>query len=353
MSIYSHAASMLRIRRRATALSRVVATVASSHSPSVALTHVEAYFPLPVIMQVPCRGLRDRPASRPALSPRTSSFSFAVVLNASITPDLAGLLSGHGHNISPSFLLVSSLCVVAARWVASSEPFRSWSYEQGVLFCLFTFTIDYHERCRSSLLILVISHLGTSVGFTSLLLLVPRSLSRIWHAIWRLPYSRNVAASAWDHRGFVDRYQTQSWEKTQGSTLSWPEAVSPPNMLLIPSTRQMFHLRMASMSLYYLSLWTTAATFATAATSSLPNDATNVIPACALDCFRSFVSNNYDCGSSPSLPCLCQKTGTSGFTLGEGAAQCLVAETARNSCKGDDASRESGLGIKVQFSLLM
>jgi len=105
----------------------------------------------------------------------------------------------------------------------------------------------------------------------------------------------------------------------------------------------MFYLRMASKPLLCLAVWTAVATYASAATPNLPSEITGLIPSCAVDCFRSFVSGNYDtsvCGVSPSLSCLCQKTGRSGFTMGEGAVQCLVAEINRGSCRGVDASRK-------------
>jgi hypothetical protein len=100
---------------------------------------------------------------------------------------------------------------------------------------------------------------------------------------------------------------------------------------------------MASKPRLFFAIWTVAATYASAATPTLPSEITGLIPSCALDCFQSFVSSNYDtsgCGISPSLSCLCQKTGTSGFTMGEGAVQCLVAEISRASCRGDDTSRK-------------
>jgi hypothetical protein len=102
------------------------------------------------------------------------------------------------------------------------------------------------------------------------------------------------------------------------------------------ATHQMFNPRMASKPLLYLALWTTAAT-------ALSSEITKFIPSCALDCVQSFVSNNYDatgsrCGSSPTLQCLCQNTGKSGFTIGEGGVQCLVAEINRKACQEADAS---------------
>jgi hypothetical protein len=36
----------------------------------------------------------------------------------------------------------------------------------------------------------------------------------------------------------------------------------------------------------------------------------------------------------PSLECLCQQTGSSGYTIGEGATECIVAENDINNCVG-------------------
>ncbi|RKU46684.1 hypothetical protein DL546_008608 [Coniochaeta pulveracea] len=100
------------------------------------------------------------------------------------------------------------------------------------------------------------------------------------------------------------------------------------------TTPQTFNHRMASRSLRSLAVWTSAVT-------ALSTEITKFLPTCAVDCVQSFVSENYEssnCGSSPSLECLCQHTGKSGFTIGEGGVQCLIAEINRNACQGDDAS---------------
>lgn len=52
------------------------------------------------------------------------------------------------------------------------------------------------------------------------------------------------------------------------------------------------------------------------------------VPACARTCLESFVAENFPtptCGHSPNLSCLCTSDSTSGFTVGEGALQCLAA----------------------------
>ncbi|KAB5577592.1 hypothetical protein GE09DRAFT_1260286 [Coniochaeta sp. 2T2.1] len=108
---------------------------------------------------------------------------------------------------------------------------------------------------------------------------------------------------------------------------------------------------MAHKPLLRFATWTAAVTCAGAATIALPSEITNLVPSCALDCLQSFVSNNYGaagCGTSPSFPCLCQNTGSSGFTIGEGAVQCLVAEISRKACDGGDASQE---GISKAYTM--
>ncbi len=83
-----------------------------------------------------------------------------------------------------------------------------------------------------------------------------------------------------------------------------------------------------------------------AAASPLLNPSSDTIafiPACARGCFASFLDVNYaasTCGPSPSLACLCGRVGLSGFTLGEGALQCITAETSIGSCRGGDAGGE-------------
>lgn len=103
---------------------------------------------------------------------------------------------------------------------------------------------------------------------------------------------------------------------------------------------------MAYKPLLYLILWTTTSTLATAATLNLSSDITSFIPSCALDCFESFVDANFSpdlCGTSPSLQCLCAQDGSQGFTMGEGAVQCIVAENSRGACQGDGNGCKFGL----------
>jgi hypothetical protein len=67
----------------------------------------------------------------------------------------------------------------------------------------------------------------------------------------------------------------------------------------------------------------------------------NFIPGCAQQCFRSFLAVNYGlnpCGRLPSLQCLCRRRGAAGFTVSEGALQCITAERLVGSCSHFEAS---------------
>ncbi|KFY74341.1 hypothetical protein V499_05603 [Pseudogymnoascus sp. VKM F-103] len=94
--------------------------------------------------------------------------------------------------------------------------------------------------------------------------------------------------------------------------------------------------------IYFLA--TTA--FVTAQTSSSPtynlgDDITEFIPLCAQSCFASFLSANFPasaCTTSPTLDCLCTHKSSTGYTTGEGALQCLIAEENVGFCVGDTNS---------------
>lgn len=67
------------------------------------------------------------------------------------------------------------------------------------------------------------------------------------------------------------------------------------------------------------------------------------IPGCAGVCFLSFLNANYeadDNGRTPTLNQLCTQTGKTGYTVGEGALQCITAEIEVGSCSDIDASGE-------------
>ncbi|KAH6968485.1 hypothetical protein DER45DRAFT_532139 [Fusarium avenaceum] len=69
--------------------------------------------------------------------------------------------------------------------------------------------------------------------------------------------------------------------------------------------------------------------------TNLSNDFSRLIPSCAEECFASFLNVNYapdSCTGRPLLDCLCSRRGASGFTLGEGAMQCISAERSIGFC---------------------
>ncbi|KAI1380960.1 hypothetical protein F4677DRAFT_205841 [Hypoxylon crocopeplum] len=76
-----------------------------------------------------------------------------------------------------------------------------------------------------------------------------------------------------------------------------------------------------------------------AAGIELGDDITTFVPTCAQSCLVSFIAGNYpssDCTSNPTLQCLCAERSNSGYTLGEGALQCISAEEQRSVCTADD-----------------
>ena len=63
-------------------------------------------------------------------------------------------------------------------------------------------------------------------------------------------------------------------------------------------------------------------------TESLTPRLQQTVPACAQTCLEFFVAENFPgavCGPPPNIDCLCTTASTSGFTVGEGALQCLEA----------------------------
>lgn len=73
--------------------------------------------------------------------------------------------------------------------------------------------------------------------------------------------------------------------------------------------------------------------------TDLPREVSRFIPACAEECFLSFLDVHFGasrtggrCRDDPSLECFCSTTGTTVFTVGEGAVQCLTAEKRFGSC---------------------
>ncbi|KAK4191569.1 hypothetical protein QBC35DRAFT_291436 [Podospora australis] len=79
-------------------------------------------------------------------------------------------------------------------------------------------------------------------------------------------------------------------------------------------------------------------------TKNVTSEILNFVPTCAQECFRSFISANFDsriCGNSPSLQCLCRQTGLSGMTVGEGAVSCIVGESRFGACQGEDSTSDT------------
>lgn len=74
---------------------------------------------------------------------------------------------------------------------------------------------------------------------------------------------------------------------------------------------------------------------------SLSPEVSKFIPACARDCFESFLDTNYDesqGGLSPSLQFICSTKSTSGNTAGEGAVSCIASEDEAKFCTGNEAA---------------
>jgi hypothetical protein len=108
---------------------------------------------------------------------------------------------------------------------------------------------------------------------------------------------------------------------------------------------QMLLGRMAyRLSLLCLATWAALPAIAAAqTTNNIPRDILEFVPTCAQACFESFISANFDgrvCGDSPSLQCLCRQRGSSGYTIGEGAASCLTGESEMGACQGQDGMSE-------------
>ena len=84
----------------------------------------------------------------------------------------------------------------------------------------------------------------------------------------------------------------------------------------------------------------------TSAAFTLTPDVTKFVPTCAQDCFISFLNANFDnatCGTASTLDCLCSHNTTTGYTVGEGAVQCILSEDNVRFCQGNDAESKSDL----------
>ncbi|KAL3422608.1 hypothetical protein PVAG01_06764 [Phlyctema vagabunda] len=76
------------------------------------------------------------------------------------------------------------------------------------------------------------------------------------------------------------------------------------------------------------------------ATFSLSSEFSEFIPTCAEACFISFIDSNFPsklCSNTPTLDCLCSNNSTSGYTVGEGAVQCILSQDQLGTCKATDA----------------
>ncbi|KAK3328374.1 hypothetical protein B0T19DRAFT_189126 [Cercophora scortea] len=107
---------------------------------------------------------------------------------------------------------------------------------------------------------------------------------------------------------------------------------------------EMWPRRMAFKPFLCFLLWTASSRVSNATFTSIPDEIENFVPSCAKQCFHSFILANFDssvCGESPSLQCLCTQTGTTGYTIGEGAVLCTVAESNRGTCSGVDTNTVS------------
>ncbi|KAG6013680.1 hypothetical protein E4U54_006452 [Claviceps lovelessii] len=92
----------------------------------------------------------------------------------------------------------------------------------------------------------------------------------------------------------------------------------------------------------------TAAAAAAAATlekrwpeSNLTLELSSYVPVCAEDCFISFLQATFGLERGqriPSLQELCSTDGETGFTVGEGAVQCIAAERSIDGCSDQDAN---------------
>ncbi|KAI0012566.1 hypothetical protein F4779DRAFT_614535 [Xylariaceae sp. FL0662B] len=80
-----------------------------------------------------------------------------------------------------------------------------------------------------------------------------------------------------------------------------------------------------------------------ASSIELGDDIKRFVPACAQPCLVSFIEGNYPstgCTSNPSLQCLCAERSISGYTVGEGALECVAYELDRGGCGLSNASGE-------------
>lgn len=92
---------------------------------------------------------------------------------------------------------------------------------------------------------------------------------------------------------------------------------------------------------YMLLLLITLIYTVTAAPLNSSGGLDSFIPSCAIQCFDSFLNISYGDQTARTLAALCPLIGAYGFTIGEAAVQCLVAERAAGACSSEIASSRS------------
>lgn len=76
---------------------------------------------------------------------------------------------------------------------------------------------------------------------------------------------------------------------------------------------------------------------------TLTSEVSGFVPFCAQGCFKAFVQDNYptdDCGTAPSLQCLCSHESKAGLAIGEAAAECVGGSFAFGVCTADEGNRK-------------
>ncbi|KAH9906778.1 hypothetical protein F4778DRAFT_595872 [Xylariomycetidae sp. FL2044] len=95
--------------------------------------------------------------------------------------------------------------------------------------------------------------------------------------------------------------------------------------------------------LHQLLIWTWIS-ITLASNIVLGGDISALVPACATDCLQVFIENNYastSCIDDASLDCLCTTENPSGFTIGEGAVQCIALSERNGSCNSNDVGSDA------------
>lgn len=101
----------------------------------------------------------------------------------------------------------------------------------------------------------------------------------------------------------------------------------------------MSQFRVAFRALLRLLLWSIALTSITSAQNvfEFSPELGRFLPECASNCFVSFLNSHFSqisCDES-TLECLCTRRGAGGFTIGEGAVQCIEAEQQIGLCRSE------------------